>query len=70
MVSFQANASSTPETKMTGDELERQCYIGAIVRLLGKADLEALELIWIAARNLTATPSVNAEAKKGTKHET
>lgn len=52
------------------DELERQCYIGAIVRLLGKADLEALELIWIAARNLTATPSVNAEAKKGTKHET
>ena len=55
---------------MQSDELERQCYIGAIVRLLGKADLEALELIWIAARNLTATPSVNAEAKKGTKHET
>ena len=40
------------------DELERQCYIGAIVRLLGKADLEALELIWIAARNLTASPSL------------
>lgn len=38
---------------MTGDELERQCYIDAIVRLLKKADLEALELIWIAARNLT-----------------
>ena len=52
------------------DELERQCYIDAIVRLLGKADLEALELIWIAARNLTATPSSNSETKKGTKHET
>lgn len=52
------------------DELERQCYIDAIVRLLGKADLEALELIWIAARNLTAPPFSNAETKKGTKHET
>lgn len=52
------------------DELKCQCYIDAIVRLLGKADLEALELIWIAARNLTATPSSNAETKKGTKHET
>lgn len=40
------------------DELERQCYIDAITRLLGKADLEALELIWIAARNLTKTPSL------------
>lgn len=45
---------------MRSDELECQCYIDAIVRLLGKADLEALELIWIAARNLTATPSSNA----------
>lgn len=53
MISYQSNVSSTPETKMTGDELERQCYIDAIVRLLKKADLEALELIWIAARNLT-----------------
>lgn len=35
------------------NELERQCYIDAITRLLGKADFEALELIWIAARNLT-----------------
>lgn len=34
-------------------DLERQCYIDAIVRLLEKADLEALELIWIAAKNLT-----------------
>lgn len=49
----QSTVSSTTETKMTGDELERQCYIDAIVRLLGKADLEALELIWIAAKNLT-----------------
>lgn len=35
------------------NDVERQCYIDAIVRLLKKADLEALELIWIAARNLT-----------------
>lgn len=49
----QSTVSSTTETKMTGGELERQCYIDAIVRLLGKADLEALELIWIAAKNLT-----------------
>ena len=55
---------------MQDQDLERQCYIDAVVRLLGKADLEALELIWIAARNLTATPSSNAETKKGTKHET
>ena len=38
---------------MQDKELERKCYIDAIIRLLGKADLEALELIWIAARNLT-----------------
>ena len=52
MVSFQANASSTPETKMTGDELERQCYIDAIVRLLGKADLHKIDLVWIYASHL------------------
>lgn len=38
---------------MTDQDLERQCYIDAIIRLLDKADTEALELIWIAARNLT-----------------
>lgn len=38
---------------MTNEGQERKCYIDAIVRLLKKADLEVLELIWIAARNLT-----------------
>lgn len=52
MVSFQSNVSSTPETKMTGDELERQCYIDAIVRLLGKADLHKVDLVWIYASHL------------------
>lgn len=42
------------------DELKRQNFTDEIIRLLKKADLEALELIWIAARNLTATPSANA----------
>lgn len=51
MVSFQSN-SSTPETKMTGDELERQCYIDAIVRLLKKADLHKVDLVWIYASHL------------------
>lgn len=45
---------------MKSNELERQCYIDAITRLLGEADLEALELIWIAARNLTKTPLSSA----------
>lgn len=45
---------------MKSDELKRQFYTDEIEQLLKKADLEALELIWIAARNLTATPSVNA----------
>lgn len=40
-------------TPQNNTKLERQCYIDAIVRLLEKADLEALELIWIAAKNLT-----------------
>lgn len=45
---------------MKSDELKRQFYTDEIEQLLKKADLEALELIWIAARNLTATPSANA----------
>lgn len=42
-------------------DVERQCYIDAIVRLLEKADLEALELIWIAARNLTRKKATSDE---------
>jgi len=42
------------------DELKRQFYTDEIEQLLKKADLEALELIWITTRNLTAPPSVNA----------
>lgn len=48
----QSTVSSTTETKMTGDELERQCYIDAIVRLLGKATLHKVSLVWTYASHL------------------
>lgn len=34
------------------DDPERQCYIDAIVRLLGKADLHKVDLVWIYASHL------------------
>ena len=34
------------------DDLERQCYIDAVVRLLKKADLRKVDLVWIYASHL------------------
>lgn len=33
-------------------DLERQCYIDAIVRLLEKADLHKVDLVWTYASHL------------------
>ena len=34
------------------DDLERQCYIDAVVRLLKKADLRKVDRVWIYASHL------------------
>lgn len=37
---------------MTEQDLERQCYIDAVVRLLKKADLHKVHLVWTYASHL------------------
>ena len=40
-------------------DLEHQCYIDAIVRLLGKADLHKVDLVWIYASHLIDNHAYN-----------
>lgn len=37
---------------MTDQDLERQCYIDAVVRLLRKASMHKVDLVWIYASHL------------------
>lgn len=43
------------------DDLERQCYIDAVVRLLKKADLHKVDLVWIYASHLIKEVNGRAE---------
>lgn len=43
------------------DDLERQCYIDAVVRLLKKADLHKVDLVWTYASHLIKEVNGRAE---------
>ena len=43
------------------DDLERQCYIDAVVRLLKKADLRKVDLVWTYASHLIKEVNGRAE---------
>lgn len=40
------------ESTLRTIELERQCYIDAIIRLLEKADMHKVDLVWTYASHL------------------
>ena len=56
----------TPAQSATRDmderqDLERQCYIDAVVRLLKKADLRKVDLVWVYASHLIKGVNGRAE---------
>ena len=63
---YQATRQEAPAQSATRDMdemkgLERQCYIDAVVRLLKKADLRKVDLVWIYASHLIKGVNGRAE---------
>lgn len=63
---YQAARQETPAQSATRDmderqDLERQCYIDAVVRLLKKADLRKVDLVWVYASHLIKEVNGRAE---------
>lgn len=63
---YQAARQETPAQIATRDmderqDLERQCYIDAVVRLLKKADLHKVDLVWVYASHLIKEVNGRAE---------
>lgn len=63
---YQAARQETPAQSATRDmderqDLERQCYIDAVVRLLRKASMHKVDLVWVYASHLIGEVNGRAE---------